>query len=420
MSNRNLISSILIGLLSCLALALITLIVLDSWETKPLEHPSASVALKDSESPILPSVESQTGKNTLPDLANPPSEPHKAEINPVNSAPKAHKRPADPQPSAGSYAQLSALLAQNQDEKAIEILQRIIRDNPEEVKAYSLLGDLHYQHDRLKQAISAWEKVLEIDPFNETVRARLAKAQREYQAHRGFIHEATRHFRIEFEGSENRDLYKTILEILEEAFNEVGKALSFYPDREITVFLYTEQQFFDVTRAPAWTGGIFDGRIRIPAKGYQNHLDQLRRILFHEYAHAVIHQMTGQHIQGVEQDRKTSVPTWLHEGIAQYLEPRTSHDEPNAAFKVLAERGALLELSRLHGSFLGFNNQLAGLAYEESLSAVTFLVDQYGLYSLQRILTALAQQKTVDEAMRDILFLSYEEFQSRWEEHLRF
>jgi tetratricopeptide (TPR) repeat protein len=317
------------------------------------------------------------------------------------------------------YEKVSVLIRRNQDEEAIGILQKIIKEDPNDLRAYALLGELYYQNDRLSNAIEAWEKVLEADPFNEGIKSVLAKAQREHKTHSEFTHEVTRHFRIKFEGSENRDLYKTVLDMLEDAYGEVGKTLSFYPDHEIIVFLYTGQQFFDVTRAPAWSGGIFDGKIRVPAKGYEDYLERLRQILFHEYTHAVIHQMTEHGVSKVNRRMDSGIPTWLHEGIAQYMEPDGMQDNVDLRLESLVKQGAFLDLSKLQGSFLGFNTQLAGLAYDESLSAVKFMIDEFGPYSVQRLLAALANQKDMDGAMRDAIFISYEEFQNRWVEHLK-
>ncbi|MGH7273787.1 MAG: peptidase MA family metallohydrolase [Nitrospiria bacterium] len=431
MSEKNLTPTPLIGVLTCIALFLIALILSDLQQEKPPDqtmntqsnHPQANENTPEANA----SLPSHTGPISLGTSAHSVKKSYESvpgemdAHDPIPNASASHSILQDrTQVSSRKLNdQLSGLIRQNREEEAIEILRKIITDDPDNLWAYALLGDLYYQNDRLPQAISVWQKILQTEPSNEVVRARLVKAQRESKTHQEFIHESTRHFRIKFEGSENRDLYKTVLDFLEEAYSEVGKALSFYPDHEIIVFLYTEQQFFDVTRAPAWSGGVFDGKIRIPAGGYQDHLDRLRRVLFHEYVHAVIRQMTDQEFSKVGESTRPAVPTWLHEGIAQYLEPDSSQIDVDRPLKNWVRQGAFLELSRLHGSFLGFNTLLAGLAYDESLSAVKFLVDQFGPYSIQRVLTALAHQKTIDEAMRDSIFIPYEEFQSKWEKHLK-
>ncbi len=418
----------LIGLLLGLAMILATLITLDLRQPKPQEQSVSVSSIPAGQEINSNSVIQETPLSAVVKLDSFSTQPSPIQMEGLEHKPSTSvsTSTAHPIPLNGTqvvnqklYEKISALSRQNRDEEAIEILQKIIKQDPNDLRAYTLLGELYYQNDRLSHAIEAWEKVLEADPFNEGIKSMLAKAQRERKTHSEFTHEVTRHFKIKFEGSENRDLYKTVLDILEEAYSEVGKALSFYPDHEIIVFLYTGQQFFDATRAPAWSGGIFDGKIRVPAKGYEDYLERLRQILFHEYTHAVIHQMTEQGVSKVDRRMDSGVPTWLHEGIAQYMEPDGMQDNVDQRLEKFVKQGAFLDLPRLQGSFLGFNTQLAGLAYDESLSAVKFMIDEFGPYSVQRLLGALANQKDMDGAMREAIFISYEEFQSRWEEHLK-
>jgi hypothetical protein len=247
----------------------------------------------------------------------------------------------------------------------------------------------------------------------------LEKAEREQKTQTAFVHESTRHFTIKFEGAESRSLYKIVLDTLEEAYGEVGRALLFYPTEEILVFLYTDQQFFDVTRAPAWSGGLFDGKIRIPTKGSETETDRLRTILFHEYVHAAIHQMT---MQG---GRPAAVPTWLHEGVAQYFESSGARGGRNVdgRLKPWVKQGGtkgLVPLSQLHGSLMGVNHPDAvRLIYDESLSAVQFLVNRFGMWRLKMLLEDIGTKQNLDEAMQSALLVSYAQFQSKWEESLQ-
>ena len=61
-----------------------------------------------------------------------------------------------------------------------------------------------------------------------------------------------------------------------------------------------------------WVTGLFDGKIRLPAGGALPTRRELERILAHEYAHAVVHDLT-----------RGRAPRWLHEGLAQALDGAT-------------------------------------------------------------------------------------------------
>jgi len=320
------------------------------------------------------------------------------------------------------YDKVSRLIALHKEDEAIETLNKIVKIAPNDLRAYALLGDLYYKYDQLPEAVLAWKKILEQEPTNEKIRYRLNKAQQEQQTHKAFTHESTRHFTIKFEGAESRGLYKLVLDILEEAYGEVGRALLFYPTEEVIVFLYTDQQFFDVTRAPSWAGGAFDGKIRIPTKGFETQRDQLRKTLFHEYIHAVIHQMTERGVSKTGEKNASSVPVWLNEGIAQYFEPFGNKNGGRGVLEGVVEQSGkegVIPLTKLHGSFMGINNLLGvQLAYDESLSAVQFLVGRFGIWRLKMLIEDLAVKHNIDEAMQSALLISYAEFESRWQEGL--
>ena len=82
-----------------------------------------------------------------------------------------------------------------------------------------------------------------------------------------------------------------------------------FPAEPITVVLYTQQQFRDVTRTPGWSGGLFDGRIRLPVRGGLADRREFERVLTHEYVHALVHSVAA-----------GGVPAWLNEGLAAALE----------------------------------------------------------------------------------------------------
>ncbi|MBI3358942.1 MAG: tetratricopeptide repeat protein [Nitrospirae bacterium] len=332
------------------------------------------------------------------------------------------------------YDKVSRLISLHKENEAIKTLNEIIKIAPNDsqekrapqgsypLRAYALLGDLYYKQDQLPEAIFAWNKILEKEPTNAKIQALLEKAQREQKTHTTFTHESTRHFTIKFEGAENRGLYKFVLDTLETAYGEVGRALLFYPTEEVIVFLYTGQEFFDVTRAPSWSGGVFDGKMRIPTKGFETQTDPLRRILFHEYVHAVIQQMTDRGVAKTGETMNSSVPVWLHEGVAQYFEPFGSKNEGRGMLKALVQqkgKEGIIPLSQLQGSFMGINDPLTvRLAYEESLSAVQFLVGRFGIWRLKMLLEDLAVKQDIEEAMQSALLISYKEFESRWLEGL--
>jgi hypothetical protein len=158
----------------------------------------------------------------------------------------------------------------------------------------------------------------------------------------------------------------------------------------------------DVTDAPSWSGGIFDGNIRIPVGG--GHIDEtaLSAVLHHEFTHAVLHTIAG-----------SKIPTWLDEGIAQYEERWAREPEGDV------RGGVFIPLSSLSGSFITIGDSgKVRQAYAESLSAVRFYVDRYGMYSLSRLVKLLGEGRGLSDAMFEAAGVSQADFESLWRNSL--
>ncbi|MBI3610569.1 MAG: tetratricopeptide repeat protein [Nitrospirae bacterium] len=297
----------------------------------------------------------------------------------------------------------------NEPDRAVQSLKEAIALNPKMPEAYKILGDVYYQRDEIEMAAGYYEKGLELDPSDPALRLHLAKVRREKETQAGFQQEASRVFTVKFEGREERDAAQRALRDLEEAYREIGKAASYYPQQPITVILYSDQQFRDVTRTASWTQGLFDGKIRVPIGGAATEPDLLKKVLFHEYTHAVVHGLS----------RGLAVPTWLNEGMAVYFESEDSTSREQHLLRQLRSGATIIPIEQLHGSFMGLSDNQAALAYDESYSAVKTLIGRYGLYRLMRLLEDMGNQKDFAAAFSDQFMVSYETFQSDWRRTLQ-
>ena len=290
-------------------------------------------------------------------------------------------------------------------DRAIESLKEAIGLDPESPEPYKLIGNIYYKQDDIEMAVGYFQKALELDPSNRTLQQQIAKAQRELKVQSHFQQQASMAFTVKFEGREERDTARQVLNNLEEAYREIGHALSYYPQQPVTVILYSNQQFRDVSRTPSWTKGLFDGKIRIPIGGAEQNLDLLKNVLFHEYSHAVVF--------GISRGR--TVPRWLNEGIAGYFENLDNENRRRYPHEWIRSGQKLIPLSELHGSFMGFSDLQARMAYDESYAAVKELVDRYGLYSIQQLLNDLGSGIEFSEAFQNVFMVSYDTFQSEWQ-----
>jgi hypothetical protein len=177
------------------------------------------------------------------------------------------------------------------------------------------------------------------------------------------------------------------------------------PHSSISVILYTGQAFFDVTQAPSWSGAINDGKLRIPIEGVSAVTPELARVLKHELAHSFINQISA-----------GRCPQWLHEGIAQALEPKPLANGRRLAELFQAERE--IPFNAIEGSFMRFSPLEATLAYDESLAAVQYITDTYGISELQRILQKLAEGSSTEAALRTTIHSDYGQLQTEVAKYL--
>ena len=289
------------------------------------------------------------------------------------------------------------------DDRAAErSLERAIQLDPRDKTAYQVLGDLAYRRDDLEAAVANWEKALAADPSDGALKARLERIRKEHKAEKDFNRDVTSHFSIKYEGREKIEAGRIVLRILEDAYGQIGRALSYYPDQEIAVILYSNQQFQEVTDAPGWSGGIYDGKIRIPVGGIEQETPGLRRLLLHEYTHAVVRAITRR------------VPTWLNEGLAQHFEGREIGPRQQEMLRQLARAGKFPSLRDLEGSFLGLGGGQAMYAYLFSLSAVQYTVDHFGMYRVRTMLDELSAGADTGRAVSNAVLMSYEDFERGW------
>jgi hypothetical protein len=183
--------------------------------------------------------------------------------------------------------------------------------------------------------------------------------------------------------------------VLEAAYFRIGTALATFPERPITVVLYTQQQFQDLTRAPAWAAAAYDGRIRVPIRGALAKPAELERVLSHELAHAMVHAIAPR-----------GVPTWLSEGLAVMFEPQGVDWAQGA----LADAPGRVPFDRLTRSFGGLSAADARLAYAQSALIARKLFDEGGGHIVVAILKDLAEGQSFRAAFEQRLFLPYEAF----------
>ena len=261
-------------------------------------------------------------------------------------------------------------------------LKRAIQLNPRLTDAAKLLGDIEYSVGNLEEAIASYERVAAQKPDDAAVRQRLESWQKELAVHSSLTQRNDGRFSIIFEGNTDSALADRALAVLDAAYWRIGGAIGAYPPSSITVTLYTQQQFRDLTGAPEWSDGLFDGRIRMPVMGAHQNLPEFDRVLVHELTHAMVSTLAPR-----------GVPPWLHEGLASYFEPQ----DIASALRVLRVTGPVPSDVLFQG-FTRLSDRQAAAAYAESLLMVDALMRRAGT-RMGIVLQGLDRGQTLQQSL---------------------
>jgi tetratricopeptide (TPR) repeat protein len=281
------------------------------------------------------------------------------------------------------FGSANASLALGRTDAAISALKRAVQRDPKFLYAFVLLAQVAYATADLDLAVSSMEKAAALAPRDREIAAQLAQWRKESSLHGGFAVKSSTRFNVLFEGPAQQALGDRVSKVLDSAYWSIGKQLDIYPGAPLDVILYSNRQFHDITRAPAWSGGGYDGRIRLPVSGAMKSPETLDRVIVHEYVHAVIRSAAI-----------TGVPTWVNEGLASYLEP----GDKTWPARVLKSAGERIPLAELDGGFGELDTQTALLAYAESHIAAQLLCERLQPY-VGAFVQLLGNGHTVDQAL---------------------
>jgi hypothetical protein len=300
------------------------------------------------------------------------------------------------------------LLRQSEYGEALEWLERAQRVDPQSADAAKLMGWAYSGLNKLDLAVAEWKKSLALRPDPEVERA-LAKAQRDQQEEAGYREGQSVHFQLRYSGAAApQTLVRDILRTLEAHFSVIESALNYSPRESIGVVLYTEQAFTDITRAPGWAGALNDGRIRIPVQGLKEMNAELSRVLKHELTHSFITQKT-----------RGRCPTWIQEGVAQWLEGASAGDSASAFVSNFERTHQTISLGALEGQWINLPGTDARVAYAWALSVVEFMVKAGGPEDITRMLDQIAAGSDAQAAAKNTLNMDYPELEEETVKYLR-
>jgi hypothetical protein len=303
---------------------------------------------------------------------------------------------SDPNNAQLHLGAATAAYADRRDDDAKGEVDRALGIDPKLAPARQLLGLVLHRRGDLLGAIRVYESLAADRAIEKTAQATLDRWHREFDLQLRMQQSFGDHFVVSFEGPAEEALAAKAIASLTRALDRICAVLNTYPTRSIPVVLYTNEQFTDITRAPSWAAGAYDGTIRVPMRGALDEDAELDRVLAHELTHAIVHTLAA-----------SAIPVWLNEGLATALE---STDLSWARETV--SRLQPVPLAVLAESFSRLTGGQAKLAYATSALAVQQMLDDAGGIAVANLIHDLGDGVDFDKAFAHRIQRNFEDFEA--------
>lgn len=284
-------------------------------------------------------------------------------------------------------------------------LERAKALKPDSAEVLYYLGLVQFDTDHRPQALELWEQALVLAPGRKEIAELLAKSRRENNVEVSMDRGHSSRFDLTYDPGVDTTFALAILDVLESAANLVGAELGLFPEARVPVGIYKREDYKTVTDSPDWSGGFYDGKIRLPFGALRDITPAMRGVLYHEYAHVVVFELT-----------RGNCPLWLNEGIAEMF-GRMQYNRPLPEFGRAARSGKLLDFRKLEANFSEFSPSAAALAYQQSYALVNYMVTTYGWHRIKQIMTGLGGGLSFDAAVSAALKdynLNYDSLVKEW------
>ena len=210
-----------------------------------------------------------------------------------------------------------------------------------------------------------------------------------------------------FEGNSafGQKLMDIAVKSLDRLANEAGVEST--GEISIVIFPSAEEMREQLVYTQEWAGGVAFGEYDLIMIGISP-ADSRRwaeEVIPHEIAH-LITENSFINCQAVR------IPLWLNEGIAVYAEGPLSWKRRDQVDAALIDE-TLPALKTLRYTF-PIDGDEADLAYSQSASVVTYLIDTYGVEKMHALVENIRSGKTIDQALRVIYGLNTDELDQIW------
>ncbi|MFO8058711.1 MAG: tetratricopeptide repeat protein [bacterium] len=236
--------------------------------------------------------------------------------------------------------------------------------------------------------------------------------------------ERSEHFIFRYANPEDKVLAGPALEALEKAYDNLTQDIGVKPEPPILVEAYPT--FDDFSAATGLSEEELENSGTIAVCKYRRLMVNSPRILVrgypyrdtlsHELVHFLIYQRFGD-----------TVPIWLHEGIAKYMELRWREDvgghllpSQKSVLASALRMGELISFERMHPSFAKLETPRQGqLAFAEVTTVVDYLVKKGGWPLVFKLCSEMKDMNDWKGAIKRSTGMEFDKFWDDWVQHAR-
>jgi len=304
----------------------------------------------------------------------------------------------------GLYNDAVKFFEKNEFELAREALNESLSLEPRNALALELLGEIENLQQNFKMAENYYKQSYLISP-SMRLRQKIEKIQKENLVEKDLDTYDEEHFIIKYRKGEQGYEGYWLKNLLRDSYRQISQDFGAYFNHKTTVLFYSGNGFHDVTGQSLWVGGLYDGKIRLPAyhQGFRE-LD-LRAAAVHEMTHAFVASLSG-----------GRAPAWIHEGLAEY-EQNKIQPVNTMVFEAAVRTKALMPMSRLLSESLQIDKMdplEVSLFYQEVFELVRYMVERFQMYRMKEILSKFKERKPAEQAIEEVLGISTAQLEHEW------
>ena len=270
--------------------------------------------------------------------------------------------------------QAAGLLESGQPEKALQLIEPAVR-RAKDPGLLALAGAAAWRADDSGKALVYWRQSLDLQPirlskpYTSVCRRRIPTIRARRACSESASHCVMKPERLE---STPRGRWWPCSIRNSREFQPSSGCVA---EERIVAIAQSPEAYRKTTDAAEWSGGQFDGRIRVPVGPGQGSIADatIRRTLAHEITHACL-TLTGRW------------PAWLQEGLAQRLSGDIVSPELHAKLAEWSQQGKLPKLANLGQDWSRLDREHAVAAYGLSLEAVETFYASYGATGIRNLL----------------------------------